>query len=938
MIFSDFRFGEAGCFLLAFILPVSNIITTVNNNIYNYGYKYRHKHKKKHKLLNRISNHILRKNHHRSTLEVKKKIEVRKKKNRVPLRRPNTSIDLLRDILLLLFAWNNRPKKKKHRVPLLTTNSLLVLLPLPKKRLKNHRPTIELLLLLLRVRPTNRLRLTIHSILREVLRVRLLSTIELLLLLRVLLRPTISRVLLLLLTTNSLRILLLLRLTMTSYAVAADTLEGIKLSFHPHQSRDIKWFHKTLNVQYEMNIFESDIDFIFEDGATKTKLKHNASSLLRTLFIDNIKSRCSSVYTEKQQSSKVDTLFGDMAMSYLLKDRSRPDIIRVPDLANAIITNLKNPVTGTAKNCADIYFSCSLIFPSRDGTIDGLDMDKIYRTAQSIPRPATTSEADHLQAMTAAFENLCALHAKNTAADGTINYTDTDIPAEVRDRCLLHNNHHNRFICDSDLKRFNNKLTMNLAKTQQDLKFVEYPEVGQTHLILMNGTVYSYLQYQSLKQRTAFVSSAMTMDEWTPREWFRYHKMLEISAAINRVFVFPYYCQYRNSPAPYGFVCDDPEVNSDADLPIKYESLIDRFSLIVMQYLLNSSLPKEATNILNSCENDGYKALYSIHLTLHPKLIRYPIDVCYAAPRQGIDDSVSLYFCQVRFHRQMIAYILDSATDSDHKYAQDILIANMYYASEIRRQVEIEQHCNSEDVRNQYKGALFEHTIARIDAIIRRNHHHDTTQGRNEQLAINSMGKLDHQSHTTRLVQHTSRLETLERQLRTLTAAIHDNNVGGHSVHGATVQNDVNDRLVDLEVKVFKLNNTINGYFDNKNNDNNRIDKLTELTELTGMVDKLHKAAVQTNKKLDQQQKRRKSPSHTSNIDRRQQQQYDTNIGQRQQQQQSPSHPSNNNCVNSSNNTYVTNNLISPLHFDESRVADPRKGRRLKDFIRGVRN
>ena len=166
----------------------------------------------------------------------------------------------------------------------------------------------------------------------------------------------------------------------------------------------------------------------------------------------------------------------------------------------------------------------------------------------------------------------------------------------------------------------------------------------------MNGTVYSYLQYQSLKQRTTSLSSAMTMNEWTPCEWYRYCQMLEISAAINRVFVFPYYCQYRTSLAPYGFVCDDPEVNSDADLPIKYKSLIDRFSLLVMQYLLNSSLPKEATNILNLCGNDGYKALYSIHLRLHPKLMRYPIDVCYASPRQEIDDSVSVYFCQVRWH------------------------------------------------------------------------------------------------------------------------------------------------------------------------------------------------------------------------------------------------------------------------------------------------
>ena len=119
----DFRFGEAGWFLLVFIVSsVSIIITTVNNNIYNYSYKY----KKKHKLLNQIS-----------------KWKTKKKKHF----RPNTSIELLRDI----FTWNNRTKKKrKNHVPLRPT----------KKKKKNHvplRPTNPLLLLLL-------LTMTTHTI------------------------------------------------------------------------------------------------------------------------------------------------------------------------------------------------------------------------------------------------------------------------------------------------------------------------------------------------------------------------------------------------------------------------------------------------------------------------------------------------------------------------------------------------------------------------------------------------------------------------------------------------------------------------------------------------------------------------------------------------------------------------------------------------------
>ena len=149
-----------------------------------------------------------------------------------------------------------------------------------------------------------------------------------------------------------------------------------------------------------------------------------------------------------------------------------------------------------------------------------MDKHKLYRMAQSFTCPTTTtSEVDHLQAMTAAFKNLCAIHIKNTATNGTINFEDKDIPSEVCDRCLLHNNPREQFICDSDLKRFNNKLTINLAKTQQDLTFVEYPEDRQTHLTLMNDTIYSYLQYyQSIKQCAVFVTSAMTMNKWTPSE------------------------------------------------------------------------------------------------------------------------------------------------------------------------------------------------------------------------------------------------------------------------------------------------------------------------------------------------------------------------------------------------------------------------------------
>ena len=122
-------------------------------------------------------------------------------------------------------------------------------------------------------------------------------------------------------------------------------------------------------------MFDSEIYFIFENGASKTKLKHNAPSLLHALFIDNIKRRCVSMYPKKQQGFKVVTLFGDMTMLYLLKIGSRPGIICVTGVASAINTNLKNLVSGTSKNYAAVYFSCSSVFLCRAGMIDELDMD-----------------------------------------------------------------------------------------------------------------------------------------------------------------------------------------------------------------------------------------------------------------------------------------------------------------------------------------------------------------------------------------------------------------------------------------------------------------------------------------------------------------------------------------------------------------------------------
>ena len=230
----NFRSGVAGCFLLVFIVSsVFIIVTTVNNNIYNYSYKY----KKKLKLLNQISNWKKKKNRSRPTkpnsvllrptnsalFRPTNQVLVSKWQTKKNQRfRPNTSIDLLRD---LFFAWNNRKKT--------STNSILLLNPLLL--------LLNPLLLLLRVRLTTPVLLRLPLLLLN--RPKTKNCVPL--------RPT--------------NLLLLLLAMSNTYTVAANELQGIIVCFEPHPNPAFPYLHRTLNDVYGLDLHDDEFHFLFHD-------------------------------------------------------------------------------------------------------------------------------------------------------------------------------------------------------------------------------------------------------------------------------------------------------------------------------------------------------------------------------------------------------------------------------------------------------------------------------------------------------------------------------------------------------------------------------------------------------------------------------------------------------------------------------------------------
>ena len=109
---------------------------------------------------------------------------------------------------------------------------------------------------------------------------------------------------------------------------------------------------------------------------------------------------------------------------------------------------------------------------------------------------------------------------------------------------------------------------------------VEYPELsvgntikhdGQTYVFINNGTLYGYLDLQSNKNKSVFLSGAMDMTELTPKAWFNYCMTMEKAGTINYVYIFPYYYRQQGLPNKWGFLCADQNIDAYADLPLKYQ-------------------------------------------------------------------------------------------------------------------------------------------------------------------------------------------------------------------------------------------------------------------------------------------------------------------------------------------------------------------------------
>ena len=151
---------------------------------------------------------------------------------------------------------------------------------------------------------------------------------------------------------------------------------------------------------------------------------------------------------------------------------------------------------------------------------------------------------------------------------------------------------------------------------------------------------------------------------------------MEKAGAINRVWIFPYYCQRRDLESKWGFTCANQDDVAEADLPIKYQFKVDGWGVQTITYLQKVLPTKEAKPLLEVCGTDGHMALQLLHLKFNPVHFRYQTDQCDKVPVQE-NQTIEEYTSQYKWFQVNQAFVLDKKNDIGNELTQDMILSNM---------------------------------------------------------------------------------------------------------------------------------------------------------------------------------------------------------------------------------------------------------------------
>ena len=223
--------------------------------------------------------------------------------------------------------------------------------------------------------------------------------------------------------------------------------------FLPHHEVSVPGLHHTLNTVYDVDLYETDFHFIFNDVPKNglTELYKDTPERLKAYMSTHIKTESGA--TSRSETDKVEALFKLIQISYQLSTDKLVHFKRGQELAAVIQHFLKHQPQEVLPKCIEILFSTSRIYLSLVGVVDGLNMDKLFSEEQAFSAPsssttATVTAGTHLETITNTMSisvigltrKVAANHA-HANRDVAIDYKD--MPTDVREQCDSKNHYHN---------------------------------------------------------------------------------------------------------------------------------------------------------------------------------------------------------------------------------------------------------------------------------------------------------------------------------------------------------------------------------------------------------------------------------------------------------------------------------------------------------------
>ena len=198
-----------------------------------------------------------------------------------------------------------------------------------------------------------------------------------------------------------------------------------------------------------------------------------------------------------------------------------------------------------------------------------------------------------------------------------IDIAHADFPADVA--AVFKKVTNREWLRESNIKAFNNPLTVNAANNVTDKNFIEWPKTHKTFLINKDGFDFRMLKFTFTQKRDKFLKAVTKFNNWLFVGYYAWYNGFYQTCRSHHVWVLTFHMYDAACDDVRGFICGD---GSDAHIPASYKELLKHWGLLIFKALNGDGILPDAANALLYQSNiDEYELLKQLAQKFHPYML-----------------------------------------------------------------------------------------------------------------------------------------------------------------------------------------------------------------------------------------------------------------------------------------------------------------------------